>query len=174
MTAHGPCGIGNSMRRLLLTGSNWSQGRSTGPRQPVRSSTELRRHKARSAKFVPGSRASPFPCQGRAGGGKEDGPPPSEGDMTPKLLHGIKTLGYLVSSLSVFLLAIVSWDSAQKSAVLMACLLAARRHRSSAWPAAGCPMKSKNVSRNSPKATGAAMPARQARHREENRRRAAA
>ncbi len=44
--------------------------------------------------------------------------------MTPKLLHGIKTLGYLVSSLSVFLLAIVSWDSAQKSAVLVACLLA--------------------------------------------------
>lgn len=48
----------------------------------------------------------------------------NEGDMSPKLLHGIKTLGYLVSSLSVFLLAIVSWDGAQKSTFLMACLLA--------------------------------------------------
>ncbi len=44
--------------------------------------------------------------------------------MSPKFPHGIKSVGYLVSSLSVFLLAIVSWDSAQKSAVLMACLLA--------------------------------------------------
>jgi hypothetical protein len=35
----------------------------------------------------------------------------------------IKTSGYLVSTLSVVLLGIVSWKAAQESPLLMACLL---------------------------------------------------
>lgn len=38
--------------------------------------------------------------------------------------HFIKTLGYLVSTVSVILLAVVSWRSAEKEPLLMACLLA--------------------------------------------------
>jgi hypothetical protein len=36
----------------------------------------------------------------------------------------IKTLGYLISSLSVLLLGIVSWKSAAENPVLLVCLLA--------------------------------------------------
>lgn len=43
--------------------------------------------------------------------------------MSPSSLHKLKGAGYLISSLSVFLLAIVSWSSAQKSVLLTACLL---------------------------------------------------
>lgn len=38
-------------------------------------------------------------------------------------MHRLKSFGYLVSAISVALLAIVSWSNAQKSAILMACLL---------------------------------------------------
>ncbi|MBV9842084.1 MAG: hypothetical protein JOY99_11265 [Sphingomonadaceae bacterium] len=38
-------------------------------------------------------------------------------------MHHIKTLGYLVSSISVLLLAIVSWQSAQKTTAMSACLI---------------------------------------------------
>ena len=38
-------------------------------------------------------------------------------------MHKLKGFGYLASTISVILLAIVSWTNAQKSAVLMACLL---------------------------------------------------
>lgn len=38
-------------------------------------------------------------------------------------MHRLKNFGYLVSTISVILLAIVSWSSAQKSALLTACLL---------------------------------------------------
>lgn len=43
--------------------------------------------------------------------------------MTKNSLHRLKGLGYLTSTVSVFLLAAVSWSSAQKSTVLTACLL---------------------------------------------------
>jgi hypothetical protein len=43
--------------------------------------------------------------------------------MTKNALHRLKGLGYLTSTVSVFLLAAVSWSSAQKSTVLTACLL---------------------------------------------------
>jgi len=36
----------------------------------------------------------------------------------------LKTLGYLVSSLSVLLLGVVSWDSASEKPLLLACLIA--------------------------------------------------
>lgn len=39
-------------------------------------------------------------------------------------LHKLKGLGYLISTLSVLLLAVVSWSNAQKDALLTACLLA--------------------------------------------------
>ena len=38
-------------------------------------------------------------------------------------MHRVKSFGYLISSVSVALLAIVSWSNAQKSALLTACLL---------------------------------------------------
>lgn len=38
-------------------------------------------------------------------------------------MHKLKGAGYLISTVSVILLAIVSWSSAQKSELLMACLL---------------------------------------------------
>ncbi|UCI06298.1 hypothetical protein [Mesorhizobium sp. B1-1-8] len=38
--------------------------------------------------------------------------------------HTLKGIGYLVSTISVFLLAIVSWSSASQTAMLTACLLA--------------------------------------------------
>jgi hypothetical protein len=44
--------------------------------------------------------------------------------MTKNALHRLKGFGYLTSSASVFLLAMVSWSSAQKSTVLTVCLLA--------------------------------------------------
>lgn len=44
--------------------------------------------------------------------------------MNPNSLHKLKGLGYLISTLSVVLLAIVSWDSARKSLPLSVCLLA--------------------------------------------------
>jgi hypothetical protein len=37
--------------------------------------------------------------------------------------HMLKGIGYLISTVSVVLLAIVSWSSASQSALLMACLL---------------------------------------------------
>jgi hypothetical protein len=40
-----------------------------------------------------------------------------------KTPNAIKTTGYLVSTLSVILLGIVSWKAAQESPVLMACLI---------------------------------------------------
>jgi hypothetical protein len=42
--------------------------------------------------------------------------------MTPSALHKLKSLGYLTST-SVFLLAAVSWSSAQKSTLLTGLLL---------------------------------------------------
>lgn len=44
--------------------------------------------------------------------------------MTKNMLHRLKGFGYLTSSISVFLLATVSWSSAQKSTLLTACLIA--------------------------------------------------
>jgi hypothetical protein len=44
--------------------------------------------------------------------------------MTKSALHRLKGFGYLTSSMSVFLLAAVSWSSAQKSTVLTLCLVA--------------------------------------------------
>jgi hypothetical protein len=44
--------------------------------------------------------------------------------VTRNALHRLKTAGYLTSSVSVFLLATVSWASAQKSPILTACLVA--------------------------------------------------
>lgn len=38
-------------------------------------------------------------------------------------MHRLKTFGYLISTVSVILLAIVSWSSASKSPLLVACLL---------------------------------------------------
>ncbi|WP_027168581.1 hypothetical protein [Mesorhizobium sp. WSM3224] len=43
--------------------------------------------------------------------------------MTRSSLHLLKGVGYSISAASVFLLAIVSWDSASKSPLLIACLL---------------------------------------------------
>ena len=43
--------------------------------------------------------------------------------MTKASLHILKGMGYLVSTLSVVLLAIVSWSSASDSPLLVACLL---------------------------------------------------
>lgn len=43
--------------------------------------------------------------------------------MSPNSLHKLKGAGYLVSTLSVLLLAVVSWDSAQKSILLRICLI---------------------------------------------------
>ena len=40
-----------------------------------------------------------------------------------KTPNAIKTAGYLVSTLSVILLGIVSWKAVQESPVLMACLI---------------------------------------------------
>jgi hypothetical protein len=44
--------------------------------------------------------------------------------MTKNALHRLKGFGYLASSISVFLLAAVSWSSAQKSTALTVCLVA--------------------------------------------------
>lgn len=44
--------------------------------------------------------------------------------MTKGALHTLKGFGYLTSSVSVFLLAAVSWSSAQKSTLLTALLIA--------------------------------------------------
>lgn len=44
--------------------------------------------------------------------------------MTKNALHRLKGFGYSTSSVSVFLLAVVSWSSAQKSALLTALLIA--------------------------------------------------
>ena len=43
--------------------------------------------------------------------------------MTKASLHMLKGGGYLISTVSVVLLAIVSWSSASKSPLLVACLL---------------------------------------------------
>ncbi|RRH94980.1 hypothetical protein EH240_25940 [Mesorhizobium tamadayense] len=43
--------------------------------------------------------------------------------MTTSTLHLLKGMGYLVSTISVALLAVVSWSSASQSPVLTACLL---------------------------------------------------
>jgi hypothetical protein len=43
--------------------------------------------------------------------------------MTKASLHLLKGIGYLISTGSVILLAIVSWSSAAKSPVLTACLI---------------------------------------------------
>ncbi|MBW8908981.1 hypothetical protein AB6802_09260 [Mesorhizobium sp. RCC_202] len=43
--------------------------------------------------------------------------------MTRPSLHLLKGIGYLISTISVTLLAIVSWSSASKSPLLIACLL---------------------------------------------------
>jgi hypothetical protein len=43
--------------------------------------------------------------------------------MTKASLHVLKGVGYLISTVSVILLAIVSWSSASKSSVLTACLI---------------------------------------------------
>ncbi|MBZ9774837.1 hypothetical protein [Mesorhizobium sp. CO1-1-8] len=43
--------------------------------------------------------------------------------MTNASLHLLKGIGYLISTGSVALLAIVSWSSAPKSPVLIACLI---------------------------------------------------
>lgn len=44
--------------------------------------------------------------------------------MSPASLHRLKGADYLISSISVALLAVVSWSSAQKSVLLTICLLA--------------------------------------------------
>lgn len=38
-------------------------------------------------------------------------------------MHSLKSIGYLVSTVSVVLLAIVSWPKAQQSPVLLSCLV---------------------------------------------------
>jgi hypothetical protein len=43
--------------------------------------------------------------------------------MTKASLHILKGMGYLISTASVVLLAIVSWSSASRSPLLVACLL---------------------------------------------------
>ena len=43
--------------------------------------------------------------------------------MTKASLHMLKGVGYLISTTSVIMLAIVSWSSASKSDVLTACLV---------------------------------------------------
>ncbi|MGX7877468.1 hypothetical protein ACVDG5_036965 [Mesorhizobium sp. ORM6] len=43
--------------------------------------------------------------------------------MTRSSLHLLKGVGYSISAASVILLAIVSWDSASKNPLLIACLL---------------------------------------------------
>ncbi|MGO4642513.1 hypothetical protein AB4Z43_29175 [Mesorhizobium sp. 2RAF45] len=43
--------------------------------------------------------------------------------MTKTALHLLKGVGYLISTFSVVLLAIVSWKSASQSPLLIACLL---------------------------------------------------
>ena len=43
--------------------------------------------------------------------------------MTKASLHMLKGMGYLISTVSVVLLAIVSWSSASRSPLLVACLL---------------------------------------------------
>ena len=43
--------------------------------------------------------------------------------MTKTSLHLLKGVGYLISTASVILLAIVSWSSASESALLTACLI---------------------------------------------------
>ncbi|QKC90732.1 hypothetical protein EB230_21710 [Mesorhizobium sp. NZP2234] len=43
--------------------------------------------------------------------------------MTKAALQMLKGVGYLISTLSVVLLAIVSWKSASQSPLLVACLL---------------------------------------------------
>ncbi len=43
--------------------------------------------------------------------------------MTRAALHLLKGAGYLISTVSVVLLAIVSWSSASQSPLLVACLL---------------------------------------------------
>ncbi|MEI9417751.1 hypothetical protein [Mesorhizobium sp. Cs1321R2N1] len=43
--------------------------------------------------------------------------------MTTASLHLLKGVGYLISTASVVLLAIVSWSSASKSPLLVVCLL---------------------------------------------------
>ncbi|QKC85369.1 hypothetical protein [Mesorhizobium sp. NZP2077] len=44
--------------------------------------------------------------------------------MTKTALHILKGIGYLISTISVILLAIVSWSSASKNDLLTACLVA--------------------------------------------------
>jgi len=48
----------------------------------------------------------------------------SEVVVTKNTLHRLKGFGYLTSSVSVFLLATVSWSSEQKSTLLTACVIA--------------------------------------------------
>ncbi|RWL77831.1 MAG: hypothetical protein EOR69_28850 [Mesorhizobium sp.] len=43
--------------------------------------------------------------------------------MTKRSLHLLKGIGYLISTVSMILLAIVSWSSASRSPLLVACLL---------------------------------------------------
>ncbi|UVK57486.1 hypothetical protein DBIPINDM_008462 (plasmid) [Mesorhizobium sp. AR02] len=43
--------------------------------------------------------------------------------MTKTALHMLKGVGYVISTVSVVLLAIVSWKSASQSPLLIACLL---------------------------------------------------
>ena len=43
--------------------------------------------------------------------------------MNRASLHLLKGIGYLISTVSVMLLAIVSWSSASRSPLLIACLL---------------------------------------------------
>ena len=43
--------------------------------------------------------------------------------MTTSSLHLLKGIGYSISTVSVMLLAIVSWDHVSKSPLLIACLL---------------------------------------------------
>ncbi len=38
-------------------------------------------------------------------------------------MHRVKTFGYFISTISVGLLAIVSWSNASKRPILMACLI---------------------------------------------------
>jgi hypothetical protein len=38
-------------------------------------------------------------------------------------MHHVKTLGYLISTISVVLLAIVSWPKARENPVMIACLV---------------------------------------------------
>lgn len=43
--------------------------------------------------------------------------------MSRHALHELKGLGYLISAVSVAMLAVVSWSSAHKSVLLTVCLL---------------------------------------------------